>query len=107
MKSSGTSCGTATTVPHNNRVFKGKLRQSTPYTMKVGMKEAAKIAADAWPAPSDAMRHAGSRFMPRHPRCRDHFRRGLSFAAKPGSGVPLAPLGILGVEGVLEVVLKR
>ena len=44
MKSNGTICGTATTVPHHSSVFNGYLRHRTPYIMKVGMKEAAKMA---------------------------------------------------------------
>ena len=48
MKSKGMSCGTATTVPHQSKVFNGKRWQRTPKTMKVGMNEAAKMALH-WP----------------------------------------------------------
>jgi hypothetical protein len=44
MKSNGTICGTATTVPHTSRVFRGTFRQRSPNTMKVGIKEAAYMA---------------------------------------------------------------
>jgi hypothetical protein len=43
MKSNGTICGTAMTVPQKSKVFRANLRQRRPNTMKVGMKEAAKM----------------------------------------------------------------
>ena len=48
IKSKGMNCGTATTAPHQSSVFKGKRWQRRPNTMKVGMKEAPKMAFH-WP----------------------------------------------------------
>ena len=64
MKSNGTICGTATTVPQKSRVFKGILAQK---------------------AEQHESRNEGG----------------------GEDGVPLTPLSVLGVEGVLQVVLKR
>src|SRR6266436_9720195 len=43
MKSNRTICGTAMTFPQKSKVFRANLRQRRPNTMKVGMKEAAKM----------------------------------------------------------------
>jgi hypothetical protein len=44
IRTNGTIWGIATTVPQNSNLFSGYFRQRNPYNMKVGIKDAAKIA---------------------------------------------------------------